>query len=67
MTKMENFKIGVFIEFIAMLVTALFHIGFLIAGVPYPLILYPIIFGIVLLCILLVVFILIPIGDWFLD
>lgn len=64
---MDNFKLGVFIEFIAMLVTGLFHIGFLIAGQTYPLILYPIMFGIVLFCILLVVFVLIPIGDWFLD
>lgn len=60
---MDNFKLGIFIEFVAMFVTGLAH---LVVGQAFPLTLYPITFCIVLLSILLVLFVIAPVGNWFL-
>lgn len=61
---MENLKILIFLEIVAMIVTALLHLVAFLIGDDFPLILYPIIFAFMLLVFLLVFFILIPIAEW---
>ena len=61
---METIKIFIFVEVLAMFVTGAFHLFHYIIGEEFPLSIYPIIFGIVLSCLLLAAFVISPIADW---
>lgn len=63
---MEKLKLIIFIEFIGMFVVASFHLLALFTKEKFPLELYLIVSGIVLVCCTLVAYVFIPIADWFL-
>ena len=64
---MYIFKQIIFLEFFALLVCGICHLGAFITGNPFPLLVYPMVMGTVLLVSLLVVFVIGPLGEWFLD
>jgi len=64
---MNTLKFIVFIELIAMLVTGIMHIVAFILKQNFDIVIYPIIFGIVLSCILLAKYVIAPFGEWFLS
>jgi hypothetical protein len=64
---MKTIKFIVFIELIAMFVTGASHLVAYFTKQAFPLSVYPMMFGIVLVCILLVIYVITPFGEWFLS
>ena len=64
---MNVFKFILFIEFIAMFVCGAMHLIMFFSRQDFPLEMYPIIAGIVLLCSLLVVYVFAPLCEWFMS
>lgn len=64
---MEKVKLIVFTELIALFVLVVGHLLSYLAGLPFSLLMYPVVLGIVLVCMLLVIFILAPFAEWFFD
>ena len=63
---MNVLKLILFIEFIAMFVLGTIHLIWFFIGQKFPLEMYPLIAGIVLIYCLLVVYVFDPLGKWFL-
>jgi hypothetical protein len=62
---MNVLKLILFIEFIAMFVLGTIHLRWFFIVQKFPLELYPLIAGIVLISCLLVVYVFDPLGKWF--
>jgi len=61
----ENFKILLFIEIITVLITVIWHVIHLVFGEPFLLIMYPVMIIVVGVLILLNIFIIAPLANWF--
>lgn len=64
---MKNIKIYLFIEILALFVTMIFHVTYVLIGLPFNVIMYPIMIGVIACVCLLVEFVVIPFGEKFLE
>jgi hypothetical protein len=63
---MNVLKLILFMEFISMFVLGTMHLIWFLIGQKFPLEMYPLTAGIVLICCLLAVYVIDPLGKWFL-